>query len=54
MNTRLLFSAAAAACFALMTVAAEPSSAAAGRQALRDSGPGWLTTTKRVTAFAWS
>jgi subtilase family serine protease len=43
MNTRLLFCAAVAAFFVLMTVAAEPASASAGRQALRGSGPGWLT-----------
>jgi subtilase family serine protease len=49
MNTRLLFSATVAACF-VMTVATEPASASAGRQALRDSGPGWLTKARDLGA----
>jgi subtilase family serine protease len=46
MNTRLLYFATVAACCVLATVAAaaavEPASASEGRQALHDSGPGWL------------
>jgi subtilase family serine protease len=52
MNTRLLFSATVAACFVLTTMvataAAEPASA--GRQTLRDSGPGWLTRARDLGA----
>ena len=54
MNTRLLFCATVAACFVLTTVAATaaagPASASEGRQALRDSGPGWLTRARDLGA----
>ena len=52
MNTRLLFCATVAACFMLTSVAATAAAepASAGRQALRGSGPGWLTRARDLGA----